>query len=132
MPVDYQRNEERRLITVTLTDPFSFDDLLSQTDRQWAEQTWEYAVLYDIRAGSRASSAREIHQLVDHTRSVGGGRPRGPVGVAIRPRPEVLRRGMQLTAAAGPSRDIEILLSEEQVEAWLSRHARRRGTPEQS
>jgi hypothetical protein len=33
------------LITVTLTEPFSFDDLLNQINRQGAEDTWEYAVL---------------------------------------------------------------------------------------
>ena len=132
MPIDYHRDDQRRLITVTLTDPFSFGELLRQTDRQWAEHAWEYAVLYDVRSVLHVSPAGELQQLVDHTHLIGGGRPRGPVGVAIPPRPEILRRGLQLTAAGGPRRDIEILLSEEQLEDWLARHARRRRTPDQS
>jgi hypothetical protein len=126
MPIDYQRDDRRRLITVTLTDPFSFDQLLSQTDRQWAEQTWEYAVLYDSRGVREITPATELQELVNHTHVVGGGRPRGPVGVAIRPRPELVRRGLQLTQLAGPLRDIEVLLSDAQLEAWLTRHTGRR------
>jgi hypothetical protein len=39
MPIDYQRDDSRRLVTVPLTEPYSFDELPSQTNRQWAEHT---------------------------------------------------------------------------------------------
>jgi hypothetical protein len=129
MPIDYQRDDRRRLITVTLTEPFSFDELLSQTDRQWAEDTWDYAVLYDSRASQRISPPDELQQLVEHTRILGGGRPRGPVGVAIPARPEMFRSGLALAKLSGPLRDIEILLNDAQVEAWLVRHAPSGGSP---
>jgi hypothetical protein len=123
MPIQYERDDHRRLITVTLTEPFSFDELLRQTDRQSAEGTWEYPVLYDSRATSHVTSPSELQQLVDHTHAVGGGSPRGPVGVAIPPRPEMLRGGLQLAKLGGPTRDLEVLITEAQVEAWLIRHA---------
>jgi hypothetical protein len=127
MPIDYQRNDSRRLITVTLTEPYAFDDLLNQTDRQWAEDTWEYAVLYDGRATEHVVPAQRLQLIVDRVRSVGGGRPRGPAGVAIPARPDMFRFGLHLAKLSGPLRDIEILLSDAQLESWLSRHARRRG-----
>jgi len=127
MPIEYQRDDGRRLITVTMTDPFAFEDLLNQTDRQWAEQAWEYAAFYDSRASKHIPPASEIQQLVTHTRVVGGGRLRGPVGVAVPPRPDAVRGGLELAKMSGPLRDVEILLSEAQVEAWLKRNARRRG-----
>jgi hypothetical protein len=126
MPIEYQRDDERRLIMVTMTDPFTFDDLLSQTERQWAEQIWEYATLYDSRASQHIPPSSEIQELVRHTQVIGGGNPRGPVGVAIPPRPEAVRGGLELAKVSGPLRDIEILLNEAQVENWLTRHARRR------
>jgi hypothetical protein len=126
MPIEYQRDDRRRLITVTVTEPYPFAELLSQTDRQWAEHTWEYAILYDIRATWHIPPSHEIQQLVDHTQAIGGGRARGPVGVAIARRPEIFRGGQELAARAGPLRDIEILLNETQVHAWLARHAPRR------
>jgi hypothetical protein len=126
MPIDYYRDERRRLITVTLTDPFSYEELASQTDRQWADRAWDYAILYDSRATRALRPPEEIQQLIAHTRSVGGDRPRGPVGVAIPPRPDILRRGLDLADKTGPLRDIEILLSEKQIHSWLVRHAARR------
>jgi hypothetical protein len=45
------------------------------------------------------------------------------VGVAVPPRPEAVRGGLHLAKVSGPLRDIEILLNDAQVEAWLVRHA---------
>ncbi|MEP6935170.1 MAG: hypothetical protein ABI988_14750, partial [Nitrospirota bacterium] len=127
MPIEYQRDDQRRLIRITMTDPFSFDDLLSQTDRQWAERTWDYAVLYDSRASQHIPPPGELQRLVEHTQMIGGGRSRGPVGVAIPRKSEAVRRGLDLAERSGPLRDIEILLNETQIASWLVRHAARRG-----
>jgi hypothetical protein len=127
MPIDYQRDDQRRLIVVILIDPVSFDDLTGATDRQWADGAWDYAILYDSTGTSTVRPPDEIQRLIDHTRSVGGARPRGPVGVAIPPRPDLLRQGLELADRGGPMRDIEILLNETQVNSWLVRHAVRRG-----
>jgi hypothetical protein len=132
MPIDYQRDDRRRLILVTLTDPFSFDELLGQTDRQWLEQTWAYAILYDARAIAHVTPAPGLQQLLDRTHSVGGGRPRGPVGVAIPQRPEMFRCGLQLAKLSGRLGYLEVLLNEAQIEAWFARNAPRRGSPGQS
>src|ERR1700730_1255239 len=132
MPIEYERDDRRRLITVTLTEPYSLDELLNQTDRQWAEDTWEYAILYDGRTTGHVPPASDLKQLVDRMYVVGGGRPRGPVGVAIPRRPEMLRGGLQLAKLAGPLRDLEVLLTEEQVAGWLARHAGRRGLSDAS
>ena len=43
MPIANQRDDQRWLITVTVTDPCSVDDISSVIDRQAAEDTWEYA-----------------------------------------------------------------------------------------
>ena len=129
MPIDYQRDDYRRLITATLTDPYTFDELMSQTDRQWAENTWDYAFLYDSRGSAHVTPTRQLEQLVEHVAIVGAGRLRGPVGVAILPRPEMVRSGLQLAKLTGPLRSLEMLLNQTQVEAWLMRHAPRRESP---
>jgi hypothetical protein len=131
MPIEYQRDDRRRLITVTLTEPYSFDELLNQTDRQWAEHTWEYAILYDSRAIAHIPPASELQQLVARRLVVGGEHPRGPVGVAIPPRPDMFRSLLQFAKLSGP-RDLEVLLTDGQLEAWLTRHAPRRGSPSES
>jgi hypothetical protein len=88
---------------VTVPEPFSFDELLNQTDRQWAENTWEYAILYDSRTTLHRFPPIEIEQLLARTQAVGEGRPRGPVGVAIAARGEMVTSGLQLTKQAGPN-----------------------------
>jgi hypothetical protein len=123
---EYHRDDRPRLLTVTLTDPFSFEELSRQTDRQWADGAWDYAILYDGRATRALRPPEEIQRLIDHTRSVGGDHRRGPVGVAIPPTPELLRRSLELADRFGPQRDIEILLSETQIQSWLVRQAVRR------
>ena len=86
-------------------------------------------MLYDSRGARQVTPASEFQQLLNHSQVIGGGQPRGPVGVAILPRPEILRHGLQLARLAGPLRDIEILLNDAQIEAWLARHAPRRTDP---
>ena len=128
MPIEYRRDDSRRLIAVTMIDPFTLDELLSQTDRQWAEHIWEYAVLYDSRGSQHIPSPVEIQQLVDQTRIIGGGRSRGPVGVAVPRRPEAVRGSLEMARVSGPLREIEFLLNQAQVDAWLTRFAPRRGS----
>ncbi len=126
MPIEYQRDDQRRLISVTMTDPFSFDDLLSQTDRQWAERTWDYAILYDSRASQHIPPPSELQRLVEHTQRIGGADLRGPVGIAVPQKPEAVIRGLDLAGRTGPLRDLEILLNETQITSWLMRHTARR------
>jgi hypothetical protein len=63
--------------------------------------------------------------LLARTQTIGKGRPRGPVGVAIPARGEMVTSGLQLTKQGGPGRDIESLLNVGQIDAWIVRHAPR-------
>jgi hypothetical protein len=123
MPIEYQRDDRRRLITVTITELCSFEELLNQTDPQWAENAWNYAALYDVRAVAQPTHERGLQQLVDRMHAVGAGQPRGPVGIVIAPRPDMLRSGLRLAKPSRRGRDIELLMSEEQVNEWLTRNA---------
>ena len=49
MPILYLSDDQRRLITVTMTEPYSVNDILSAIDRQASEGHWDYAILYDQR-----------------------------------------------------------------------------------
>jgi hypothetical protein len=132
MPIEYERDDRRRLITLTVTEPFSFDDLVRQADRQWTEDTWEYAILYDLRATEHGATSVELEQVAEGIRAIGSGRRRGPMGVAIPARPERLRRGLQFASLAARVMHVEILLNAAQVEAWLARYVIRRGSPDPS
>ena len=124
MPIAYERDNQRRLITVTVTEPYSVGDILSVIDRQAAEDTWQYAMLYDLRAMTQPSNEADSQQIVDRLRVVGGGRERGPVGLAIRAQPALFRAGLMHTKLTRELASIELLLNESQLADWLARNTR--------
>jgi hypothetical protein len=124
MTVSYDRDDRRRLITVTVAEPYSVDDFISAIDRQSAEDTWDYAMLYDLRGVTHLSPQTELQHMADRIQVIGRGRARGPVGIAISPLPElflVFLTYAQLTRESGTA---EVLLTTAQLDAWLVRSAR--------
>ena len=97
MSIAYQRDDQRWLITVTVTEPCTVNDISSVIDRQAAEDTWEYALLYDLRAITDASAEAALQQLAEGVKVTVGERERGPVGIAIRARPAVFLLALMYT-----------------------------------
>jgi hypothetical protein len=125
MPIAYERDDHRRLITLTATDPYSVDDILGVIDRQAAKDTLEYTMLYDLRSVQDTSALAGLRQITDRMGEVGGGRARAPVGVAILARPELFLAGLMYAQLTREIMDVEVLLTAAQLEDWLSRNARR-------
>ena len=124
MSIAYEREDPRRLITVTVTEPYSVDDILGVIDRQAAEGTWEYALLYDLRDVTREPAEADLQQMAERVRVVSGGRARGQVGIAIRARSAQFLAGLLYIRLTRELMAVEVLLSEVQVDAWLARNAR--------
>jgi hypothetical protein len=124
MPIVYQRDDQRRLITVTVTEPWSVDDILSVIDRQAGEDTWEYALLYDLRALKEISAEIDLQQIADRVKAAGSGRERGGLGIAIPANPAIFLTGITYTNLTKGFVTVEVLLSAPQIDAWLFRNAR--------
>ena len=125
MPIAYQRDDQRRLIIVTVTEPCSVDDISSVIDRQSGEDTWEFALLCDLRAMTDASTEADLQQIAERVKVVGGGRERGPVGIAIRARPALFLLGLMYTKLIKEFVTVEVLLTAAQINTWLVRNAPR-------
>jgi hypothetical protein len=125
MPIMYLSDEARRLITVTVTEPYSVDDILCAIDRQASEGKWEYAILYDQRGLTQASADTDLEQIAERVRVAGQGRPRGPVGLAIRAHPQSFLVGLTYSKLTKEFMDVEVLLNEVQLESWLTRNSRK-------
>ena len=126
MPIAYERDDQRRLITVTVTEPYSVDDTLNVLDRQAAEGTWGYAMLYDLRAVTFASTEAHLRRIADRVTVLAGGRERGRVGMAVGARPEMFRMGLMYAELTRKLMDVEVLLTSAQFESWMARNALRR------
>jgi hypothetical protein len=129
MPIACQRDDRRRLVTVTVTEPCSVDDISSVIDRQSGEDTWEYALLYDLRAMTDASTEVDLRLLAERVKVVRGERERGPVGIAIRALPALCLLGLMYTNVIREFATVEVLLTATQIEAWLVRNALSRSSP---
>ena len=64
MPIVTTRDDERRLLTVKLTDPWSVEEIAVSIDRQLAENTWKYDTIYDLRGTSGMPTEPDIFWLV--------------------------------------------------------------------
>jgi hypothetical protein len=122
MPIAYQRDDQHWLITVTVTEPCSVDDISSVIDRQAVENTWEYALLYDLRGMTDASTETDLQQLAERVKVAGGERKRGPVGIAIRARPALFLLGLMYTKLIKEFVTVEVLLTAAQIDASLVRN----------
>jgi hypothetical protein len=124
MPTVYERDDRRQLITVTVTEPFAVEELLDVIDRQSSEDTWEYAMLYDMRSVTVAPSENDLPRMAGRVREIGASRERGPVGVAIRARPALFLSGLMYAKLTRELMTVEVLLTQAQIDAWLARNAR--------
>ena len=133
MPIEYHRNDQRRLTIVTVTGPCSIDDILSVIDRQASEHTWDYALLYDLRAAViDASAATDLQRIADRVKALSAGRQRGEVGIAIPPQPALFLLGLMYTTLTKGFLTVEVLLSGAQIHAWLARNTAGGSLPQAS
>jgi len=126
VPTDYHRDDAQHLITATFSEPFTMDDFLAVVERQAAEETWHYALLYDLRAMHlRRTAGDGLQHFIDRVQTLGAGRQRGPVGAIINPLPELVRSTLATAELTAGRLNFEFFFSTSQLEEWLTRIGRR-------
>ena len=64
MPIAVSWDDARRRITVTITDPWSVEEIAVAMDRQISERIWKYATLYDLTGSASVPSEPDVLWLV--------------------------------------------------------------------
>jgi hypothetical protein len=83
MPFTYQRDDTRRIIRLTATEPVSLLDVTTMLDRQLADDAWQYGMLVDSRRA--ILSPAEGRALLEHVRQLAVQHgPHGPVALVTR------------------------------------------------
>lgn len=83
MPITYERDDERRLITITRHGAATIDELLESVHRHASDGTWAYPALIDARDSPppAADDMKRMRQVVDgYLRDLG---PRGRVALVV-------------------------------------------------
>jgi len=80
MPITYERDDERRRIVVTTVGTVGYEEVMAVVDRQAAEGTWQYGMLYDSRQVSTVASQADVRMGLKHVETLSRAYgQRGPV-----------------------------------------------------
>jgi hypothetical protein len=124
MPFTYARDDERRLVRVTATDPFTLDDMFAMADRHANEGAWEYALIFDARPMT-ADAWFDPGLVKAHLLKAGAGRPPGPVALVVGLNPDRFREALRHPGGVAGLGEFEVLVTDRQVEDWIHRHGTR-------
>jgi hypothetical protein len=120
MPFTYERDDQRRLISVTMRDPMTFEETLSVVDRQLADGAWSYSLLYDARVMISHATPADARRLLDHVEQLAAEHgPRGPVALVTRD-PAVIAAVQRYAFSASKTNiDVQVFWDVDDAEAWL-------------
>jgi hypothetical protein len=121
VPIVTTRDAEKRRIHVTVSDPWSAEEIAVTLEHQLTDRLWKYGTLYDVRGASVIPSEPDVLWLVKQAQQhvARHGAP-GPVAVLI----ESSVKGKQLQqyaeyAAVQSRMQVRVFLDEAEANAWL-------------
>ena len=119
MPIGFERNDDRRRITLTATGTVTRDEALAVIDRQVAEGVWAYGIVFDIRSADALPKPSELFEILDYVRrSVREYGPRG--ALAIVAEPSQSHQGVRTyVSLSDPSRQFATFTDVHEAVRWL-------------
>lgn len=122
MPIGVTRDDDQRRVTVTVSDPWSVEEVAVVSERQVSAGTWRYGTLYDLRGSTWVPSEPDMLWLVQRGQQlVARHGARGPVAVLIDS--DAPEQVAQRYAQHGRRRDneaVQIFRSEPDAAQWLT------------
>lgn len=123
MPIVVNRDDERRRVTVAVSDPWSVEEVAVVSERQVAEQTWRYGTLYDLRGSTWVPSEPDMQWLAQRGQQLATRHgARGPVAVLVDAdaSEQLAQRYAQYGRLRGGNDPIQIFRSASDAAEWLS------------
>jgi hypothetical protein len=124
MPTQYERDDELRRVIVTMTGAVEPRDFIAVIERQRAEGTWSYGLLYDLRHMTTPQSLAAQRDFKHHSapsREVA--ESRGPVAFLADDVP-MYTSACRYAILMRPEMMIEVFRDGNEADAWLIAHAR--------
>jgi hypothetical protein len=120
-----QRDDTRRCIRLSATDPLPLSEVVGELDRIAAEGLWQYGLLVDLRRGILDPSDRT--RLQQHIAAIDARHgPHGPMAlVTIRPRDI---GNAQVYVIQSRTEMIQVFWDVEEANAWLDSHLSNTGS----
>lgn len=119
MAIVYARNESQQRITVQISGYVETRQVVEVIERQGAEGTWGYALMYDVRGTSWLPTGDDLEILSAAVRcEVARRGPRGPVVIVVAS-PRALETAREYGRRVGPAARTEAFLDYAKASAWL-------------
>lgn len=123
MPFRYERDDGRRLVTVTVEGEFQASEALAVLKRHRDEDVGSFGILYDLLAMTGQPTVADLRRFLDEKSPPGSGdRPRGPVAIFVTD-PNVHRMACAYAVLAASTLTIEVFTDRADAERWLTAHA---------
>ena len=123
MPLEYVRDDTRRRIRITLTDPVAVADLVASVERQLADRAWSYGLLVDGRGLSDRAKPTDVREFVSRVREQTAAHgPRGPVAFVAR-KSEVIGAAQIYNFLGGKTEFVEVFWDIDDAQRWLDERA---------
>jgi hypothetical protein len=118
---DYIRDDERRVIRVTIRERHGAEELMAIVDRQAGEGTWTYGMLYDLRALQTAIPREDAALVSDHVAThVDAHGRRGPVAIVTRHADGIGSAQRYAIDGAKHGVTVQVFWDLDEAEAWLA------------
>jgi hypothetical protein len=127
MPVNYERDDARRRVMVTVHGALRKSDMLTVIARQRAEETWAYGMLFDLRRVTEHPTIADLRELMDEASSRRQAEsPRGPVAILAT---DAVMYGIACTyAALGHAKlTIRVFRHVDEADRWLTEETKPAG-----
>lgn len=118
MPFHQQpRDDVRRRIRFTATEPVTFADVTALLDRQIAEGSWHYGLVIDLRMAilPRADRDRVVSRMTEMSAVHG---PHGPVALVTN-QPDSVANAQVYAMRSTDAESVEVFWDIEEANHWL-------------
>ena len=119
MPFEYERDDDRRRITVRPIGSLTADTTSRIAERHRDENAWGYAMLFDLTLLTAAPHRDEVQRIADYVQRQANHRPRGPVAI-IAPDAALFGLARMYAAFADPGLPLRVFRDAADAEQWLS------------
>ena len=120
MAIEYDRDDARRLVVLTGRGALVTSEILQVIERQRAEDTWSYGLLYDLRRTTGHPDLADLRDIMSKVASYAASeRTRGPVAV-LTTDPDVYSAACAYSALGRSKLRIEVFRELEEATRWLA------------
>lgn len=119
MPFDYERDDDRRRITVRPIGSLTADTTSRIAERHRDENGCGYAIVFDLTLLTAAPHRDEVQRIADYVQRHADHRPRGPVAI-VTPDTTLFDLACMYAAFAGPEMPLRVFRDAAGAEQWLN------------